>query len=1027
MSGRRSLGVCFLVVAARAVPACGHPTAPDALDSPGSPDAAAPSPAARTMAQGALTLRESAGGWTATHRAQGFSTRVDAEGAKLAALDGRWTLGLHVTRVGRRGALRRATSAGLAERAGTIRLDRGDGVHEWFVHDARGLEQGVELEARPSGEGGLVVDVATEGLTPVLARDGASVELRDGAARTALRYTALAARDADGRALPASLAVEHGEIELRVADAGARYPIEIDPLVLGKTIAEFTSADSVANDGFGVSIAQSGATMVVGAQETTLNFHAQQGVAYVFTRAGGTWTQQGPALQASDGATEDYFGTSVAISGTTAIVGADGKKVGENLVQGAAYVFTLVGGTWTQQGPALAPSDPAAGDGFGHCVALSGTTAVVGAWTKTVGTAGAQGAAYVFTQTSAGWVQQGPALHASDGGVEDRFGSSVALAGSTLIVGAASAKIGASFNQGAAYVFTSSGGSWTQVGPALHAGDGTAGDGFATSVALSGTTALVGAPGKSIGANLNQGAVYVFAPSGGAWTQQGAPLHAGDPASYDSFGQSLALEGTTAIIGAYEKTVDKETTRGAVYAFTSSGGVWTQQGSPFRTADGGTGDFLGKGVTLDGGTVLASAWGKHAIYEFGLGSANADACSSAADCASGFCVEGVCCDSACTGSCRSCLGSRTGGVSGRCGDIPTLAACSACAVDADCPSGDFCAAGACAPKLANGAACSTTTPCASGWCVEGVCCNAVCGPCLSCLAARKGTGADGTCGAIPAGAADPECAGGVCTASGASALRCDGAGACVQTSPATSCGAFGCDAAGKACNVACKADSDCAGANHCASGSCVAPEPLGAACTASTQCASGFCADGVCCNVACTDTCQACSATRKAAHDADGRCGDALADPRCAANVTACAKGVCKASCAADADCASGFACVGGACVAKGPHCSPDRSASIDPAGVSTPCSAALCEVSSGVCGHACQSDADCPSGLACDAAKTCTAPTAAPAPSPGSSGGCAVDPGAGREAETDARVLGLGGLGGLGVLLAWRRRRKEA
>jgi hypothetical protein len=106
----------------------------------------------------------------------------------------------------------------------------------------------------------------------------------------------------------------------------------------------------------------------------------------VFVGSGATWTQQAKLI-ASDGAVSDGFGISVAISGTTAVVGAPGK----NSYTGAAYVFVGSGTTWTQQAK-LTAADGAANDQFGYSVAISGTTVVVGADGKNSGT----GAAYVY-------------------------------------------------------------------------------------------------------------------------------------------------------------------------------------------------------------------------------------------------------------------------------------------------------------------------------------------------------------------------------------------------------------------------------------------------------------------------------------------------------------------------------------------------------------------------------------------------------------------------------------------------------
>src|ERR1022692_473480 len=195
-----------------------------------------------------------------------------------------------------------------------------------------------------------------------------------------------------------------------------------------------------------------------------------------FVLTGVTWTQQAK-LTASDGASGDQFGSSVSLFGTTAVIGAPG-----NSAQGAAYVFTTTGFTWTQQAK-LTASDGAAGDQFGISVAVSGPTAVVGA----SGSASNQGAAYIFTLAGTTWSQQAK-LTASDAASGDQFGGSVSLSATTAVAGA----IGKSGSTGAAYVFINSGTSWTQQAK-LTASDGVNGDHFGASVSVSGDTALAGA------------------------------------------------------------------------------------------------------------------------------------------------------------------------------------------------------------------------------------------------------------------------------------------------------------------------------------------------------------------------------------------------------------------------------------------------------------------------------------------------------------------------------------------------------
>jgi hypothetical protein len=262
--------------------------------------------------------------------------------------------------------------------------------------------------------------------------------------------------------------------------------------------AKLTASDGVSGDDFGLSVAISGSTAVVGAPG--LGFSSNTGAAYVFvpkvTFPFG-WSQQAK-LTASDGAAGDNFGTSVAISGSTAVVGASGKSSST----GAAYVFVRSGTTWSQQAK-LTASDAASNDFFGTSVAISGSTAVVGAFGNNSNT----GAAYVFVPKVTfpfGWSQQAK-LTASDGVSLDDFGISVAISGSTAVVGA-SRKSG---DTGAAYVFVQSGGfpffSWSQQAE-LTASDGGMNDHFGASVALSGSTAVVGAPGNTS----NFGAAYVF-------------------------------------------------------------------------------------------------------------------------------------------------------------------------------------------------------------------------------------------------------------------------------------------------------------------------------------------------------------------------------------------------------------------------------------------------------------------------------------------------------------------------------------
>src|SRR6266576_1394117 len=307
------------------------------------------------------------------------------------------------------------------------------------------------------------------------------------------------------------------------------------------------------------------------------------------------WLEQ--KVTASDGTANSYFGSAAALNGSTALIGADG----DNSFQGAAYLFTQSNGSWSE-GQKLTASDGLAGDEFGYRVALADNTLLVGAFTATVGGNASQGAAYLFTESNGTW-SESQKLTASDGGLFDNFGASVALDGSTLVVGANGATVGGNAAQGAVYVFTESNGTWTQT-QKLTANDGAAYDNFGLSVALKGSTILVGSPRAAIGANAGQGALYVFTESNGTWSQM-QKLTASDGTAGANFGNAIALDGSTALIAADASTVGGNTYQGKAYLFTESGANWSQSDT-FIASDGAVDDYFGAALAWDGVTALIS-------------------------------------------------------------------------------------------------------------------------------------------------------------------------------------------------------------------------------------------------------------------------------------------------------------------------------------------------------------------------------------------------------------------------------------
>ncbi|MCZ7684310.1 MAG: hypothetical protein M5U28_38260 [Sandaracinaceae bacterium] len=270
-------------------------------------------------------------------------------------------------------------------------------------------------------------------------------------------------------------------------------------------------------------------------------------------------------LEASDGATNDFFGTSVALDGDTALVGASYDDTSRGANAGSAYVFVRSGPTWTEQAR-LEASDGAAGDIFGASVALDGDTALVGAIGDDTSRGTNAGSAYVFVRSGPTWTEQAR-LEASDGATNDVFGASVALDGDSALVGMRWDDTARGADAGSAYVFVRSSTTWTEQAK-LEASDGAAYDYFGTSVALDGDTALVGADGDDTGRGGDAGSAYVFVRSGTTWTEQ-ARLEASDGAVYDYFGVSVALDGDSALVGADRDDTGRGTDAGSAYVFSA--------------------------------------------------------------------------------------------------------------------------------------------------------------------------------------------------------------------------------------------------------------------------------------------------------------------------------------------------------------------------------------------------------------------------------------------------------------------------
>ncbi len=342
-----------------------------------------------------------------------------------------------------------------------------------------------------------------------------------------------------GSVIPAAQAAlktvyETQELTLPDGDVGAAVSISGNLAIVGNT--DFTGAAYIyAFDGaswnfqaelqpfsgygephFGHAVAISGNVAMVGAPFDD-TFQVDGGVVYVFQFDGTTWKFQNMlhALQPSEGA---FFGYSISISGTKALIGAAGGT-------GIACVFAFNGETWRQQAE-LIPDDGGSRDSFSRSVSLSGNRALVGAPGN-----GGTGAAYVFDFDGTTWNQSAKLVTPTDGRC---FGDSVALSGDTALIGAPNT----AGSRGAAYIFSFDGASWSEEAKLRVAG-GQAYDYLGSSVALSGAIALVGARHQ-----LDTGRIYEYLFRQNEWKLR-AELVASDGTDGNSLGNAVALSGKT--------------------------------------------------------------------------------------------------------------------------------------------------------------------------------------------------------------------------------------------------------------------------------------------------------------------------------------------------------------------------------------------------------------------------------------------------------------------------------------------------
>ncbi len=459
-------------------------------------------------------------------------------------------------------------------------------------------------------------------------------------------------------------------VDIAVTPIGGGEAVHVAIVVPARQEVYGKASNTRADAHFGHSVALSRDTLIVGAPDESSKASGVNGdqidqsltgagAVYVFARSGTTWSQQA-YLKASNPRGGAHFGSAVAISGDTLVVAANqesSKSPGINGDQsdaslpgaGAVYVFTRSGSTWSQQAYVKA-SNPMGFAMFGYSVAVLGDTLAVGAIgdrSSATGINGSgananvvSGAAYVFTRSGTIWSQQAY-VKASNTGVGASFGLSIALAGDTMVVGAdgeRSAAIGINGDQtdttapnaGAAYVFTRSGTTWSQQAY-LKASNTRRDANFGHSVAMFGETLAVGSYLESSGATgvdgdqsdtsaAQAGAVYMFERTGTEWRQR-AYIKASNTRITGSFGNAVALEGNTLVVGGYgdrsnaigingDQSNSSLIQSGAVYVFERNGATWSQRSYLKASNNGIARAYFGWSLALSEGRLAVGSWGE---------------------------------------------------------------------------------------------------------------------------------------------------------------------------------------------------------------------------------------------------------------------------------------------------------------------------------------------------------------------------------------------------------------------------------
>ena len=515
----------------------------------------------------------------ANHSGQRFTARFQQDGVLIRSPEGSRDLKISRPHAG----TARISAAGTR-----IEYERADGSVEWFDNSEAGLEHGMTLVKRPpSGDSWIHIafEVSGQKVRPD-PESGNNLVFCGEDDKAAYGYRNLKAWDATGRELETMLAANETGMEWRINDLGARYPLTIDPLIVN---AEPIPVPADRNS-FGSNVSVDGDAAVVGDYLETTALGTNVGAVYVFRRSAGTWALEA-RLESLDPAQGEQFGRGLALDGD--VVAAGVAQDNNPLPGGTIQIFQRFGTSWTFSNRIL-PATPTSH--FADVLAMDAGTLVVGRPGEPGlnGLTG-EGRALVY-QVDFGSVSGPQILFAQGGGAaQDQFGTTVAVKGGRIAVGAPGVDTDATEGAGAVYLFEGGPIFWSQQAK-LTAPNPLPFEGMGRSVAIDGDLVVAGAPFQSR-MGKQDGVAYAFSRSGSSWTFDGSFAAPTEPIINIGFGSAVAVAGNwMAVSTTYFKAYG-----GQVLLYQRVGKTWLRRAALGNLA----GDTRFPVLAMDGSLLLA--------------------------------------------------------------------------------------------------------------------------------------------------------------------------------------------------------------------------------------------------------------------------------------------------------------------------------------------------------------------------------------------------------------------------------------